>query len=245
MAIVSAIIDTYEPQWIKQLNFNGASTAIAPLDAGDLLIACGDGEMLLVENKSASDFLTTLADDRLFPQIVKMRQAIPTAWHYLALRGILQPGPGGYCYRDGKETGWTWTSIAGALLTVQEIGANIYWIAGDHDYEAAIIRLANRDRSAVRTRPAREATFVSDGEAILSALPGIGPEKAQALLAYCGSPARALQYLTDDEWDGPTAPGVGEGTKRRIRKALELPEWGALAVVVKETGNIAEKEKTA
>ncbi len=243
MGIVSAIIDSRDPEWMQRCTFGGVPTAVACLDAGDLLLACDDDATLLIENKSASDFLNTLRDDRLFPQLVRMREWMPTAWHYLALRGHLQPGAFGKCYCDSRETGWSWASVAGALLSIQEIGMMVYNIASDQDYEAAIVRLANRDRSAIRTRPAREATFVSEGEAVLCALPGIGPEKAQALLAYCGNPARALQYLTDDEWDGPTAPGVGEGTKRRIRKALELPDWAALALIVKETGNPVEAEK--
>lgn len=237
--ITSVLIDSREADYIQKLTFGGVPCMVMALDAGDLLVQCQDGAALSVERKTANDFLGTLRDDRLFPQLTRLRGQSP--WSYLVICGQLSPGPGGKCYADSKETGWTWASVSGALLTVQEIGVNVLMIAGDHEYEAAITRLASRDRSTVRVRPPRDASIVSDAEQILAALPGIGPEKIAALLAYASTPAWAITWLTDDrgECDGKV-PGIGLKTKNRIRAALGLEYEDYLGVISKATEN--EKE---
>ena len=239
MALVSVLIDSREPAWMQSLGFGGAPTIVSALEAGDLLCACDDGALLAIERKTASDFLNTLRDDRLFPQLAKLREQTP--WAYLMLCGDLRPGPGGKCFCDGRESGWNWASVSGALLTAQEIGIHVTQIAGDHEYEAAVLRLANRDRAAIRVQPARDTTIVSDGELILAALPGIGAERVAALLGYCGTPAWALTWLTDDRSlnDGKVH-GVGLRTKQRVREALGLADRAYLAVICKETEQPAE-----
>lgn len=233
MGLVGVILDSREPEWVRTLSFGGAPTSTTLLDTGDLLAACDDGEILAVERKEVNDFLHSLQSDRLFPQLTRLRQVSP--WPYLVLCGSLTPGPGGKTFASGHETGWNWSSIQGALLTVQEIGVPIVFVASDQDYEATVIRLASRSRTTARFKPPREATLVSEAEAILASLPGVGDSKAQALLAYCGNVAWALSYLTDDHWDGPTTvPGIGNGVKRRVRRALELEDWAILSVVTRD-----------
>lgn len=232
MALTAVQIDQREPDHVKAMTFGGVPTIVTLLDAGDLLAATDDGALLLVERKTTADFLNTLRDDRLFPQLSAMRSV--SAWSYLALCGNLTPGPGGKAYRDGIETGWNWSSIAGTLLSIQELGVHILWIPSDLELEAAIIRLGNRDRSPLRIQPARDTATLSEGAIVLSGLPGIGMDKAEALMKYCGSAADALAYLSDPDWEGPPAPGIGEGTKRKVRRALGLEESLALARVERE-----------
>lgn len=236
MALLSVIVDSREPAWCQTLTFGGASTSVGMLDAGDLLAICDDA-VLTIERKEASDFLNTLRDGRLFPQFARMREVSP--WAYLVLVGAIERNViNDTCAVDGRQTSWKWASVQGALLTAQEMGIAIVECVGDRDYEETILRLANRDRSPMRIHPPRDASLVSEAEAILGALPGIGPDRADALVKYAGSPAWALQYLTDDSrLNDDRVPGVGAGTKRRVRKAFGLEDWQALAVVHKETGD--------
>ena len=229
MAIASVLIDQREADWVKQLNFGGAATAVIMLDAGDLLVATDDSYLLSIERKTASDFLNTLRDDRLFPQLARLREVSP--WAYLVICGTLQPGPSGTCIADGRSTGWNWASVQGALLTAQEMGVHVLHVASDADYEAAVIRLANRDRSALRIAPARDVTIVSEQEQVLAALPGIGAEKARVLLDEFGSVHLALHFLTTWQryWELPNSlgirvPGINDGTRRRVRRALGLDD---------------------
>jgi ERCC4-type nuclease len=229
--VFSLMIDQREPPWVQGLRFNGASVAVTLLDAGDLLIACEDC-LLGIERKTTDDLLSSLADNRLFAQLARLRGLTP--WAYLVVTGTLQPGPGGTAVSGGRDTGWSWASVQGGLLTAQEIGVHVVFAAGDLDYEATILRLCNHDRGPLRIAPTRASVALSEAEAILTALPGIGTEKAAALLDYCGTAAWALTYLSDDRCETRNAPGIGPATKQRIRRALGLEDWAVLHVVDRE-----------
>lgn len=242
MRLLSVIVDSREPTWIHQLAFGGADKSIATLDAGDLLAACEDGELLAIERKTPSDFLNTLRDQRLFPQMRGLREF--TRWAYLIICGDLRPGPNGKTWADFgtgvglKETGWTWEAVQGALLTCQEAGVHVVLADGILEYEQTVLRLARRDRTALRLAPPREVALLSDQEQVLAALPGIGAERAKALLAYCGSPAWALQCLTDERNAQPV-PGIGRGIKRLVRDALQLEDDQSLYVLTSEAAGEA------
>lgn len=236
MGIVSVVIDSREPTWLHGLTFGGALTTVAALDAGDLLIATDDGDLLAVERKTANDFLGSLRDNRIWTQLAGLRSLTP--WAYLALCGDLRPGPGGLTFSDGRSTGWNWASVSGALLSIQEAGVHVVWVPSDSEYEQAVIRLANRDRSPIIVQPARQMVLMSEAEQILTSLPGIGLEKARSLLAYCGSPAWALWFLCDEQWDGPNPPkGFGPETKRRVRAALGLKPEQQLWIQIADTND--------
>jgi ERCC4-type nuclease len=237
MGIKAILLDAREPTWIQQLTFGGAAVSITMLDAGDLLIACDDDSLLAIERKTPGDLLNTLREERLFPQIAKLREVTPFA--YLVICGDLRPGPSGQAWADGKATGWNWASVSGALLSVQELGVHIIQCSGDNDYDQTVIRLANRDRQTIKTKPARDITVIGEAEQLLTALPGIGAEKAEALLKYCGSAAWALNYLTDLDFEG-SVPGIGEGIKRKVRRALGLEEWAEVCVITRDTHQKAE-----
>ena len=128
--------------------------------------------------------------------------------------------------------------MQGALLSVQEMGVFVV-SCRPTDLEQTIIRLANRDRSAVRVPPVRDLSIMSEGEAFLTALPGIGPDKAASLLAYCGSPAWAMTALTLTS--NTPVPGIGKGIVRNVRRAFGLDDSEMLHVVNVATGNPVEK----
>lgn len=233
-------LDSREPAAIRRLTFGGIAKAVLPLDhpdsngSYDLLGLCDDGAMLAVERATPSDLLNKIGDKRLFPQLVQLRQVTPFA--YLVITGELRPAANDavtVTTEDGFErpTGWAWTVVQGALLTAQEIGVHVVSCASNLDYERTILGLGNRSRETVRVAPARAAEMVTEAESILMGLPGVGPERAAALLAYCGTPAAALDWLTSNS--PQKVPGIGPGTRTRVRRALGLPasEWLAIETV--------------
>ena len=219
MAITSAIIDSRESAAVKRLTFGlSEKPAIAKLDEGDILCVTDDLCQVLIERKTPSDLLSTLGKKRLYPQIERMLKVTP--WCYLVITGQL------YRNRDGNvtvkgagHTGWNYDSVQGALLTAQELGCSVVY-CGPDDYEAAVIRLCNRDRSVKRVQPARETALLTEGEQAIAALPGIGYERVQAL-AKLGSPAQMLEWLTNLD-ETTKIPGVADGTKRKVITALGL-----------------------
>jgi|SRR3972149_3506963 len=218
--ISAIIVDSREPDHIKAL-FPGAASQI--LDAGDLWVATDDAQMLIIERKdlNTGDFFNSIRDGRLFSQCARMREISP--WCYLLISGpfIVEQETGNIIV-NYKQTGWQFPAVQGALLTVQEIGVMVVHANSDADYPACVERLANRERGELHVHPPRTPRILSAGENILASLPGIGWEKTQALLNFCKTPAWALSYLTHLGENG--VPGIGDGIKRGIRRALELDE---------------------
>lgn len=228
----SVIIDNREPRHIKSLSFGGVSTSIAQLEAGDIWAATGDDKLLVVERKTGSDLLKTIREQRLFPQAAKMIEVSP--WAYLVITGDFSRSADGKVRIDRATTGWSWSAVQGALLTVQEMGVGVVY---SDDFEQAVIRLGKRDRSEVRIGPPRAAIILSDGEALLGALPGIGEERVNALLQYTGTPAWALVYLTEIGATDGAVSGIGDVTKAKVRRALGLRHNEQMSIQLEEGSN--------
>lgn len=228
MGIAAVMIDQREPDWVKRMAFGDALVAVTLLECSDFRIACDDGEVLLVERKTASDLLASIADGRLLHQSADMARA--SRWSYLLITGALEANNGGKVVADGILTGWSFEAVQGALLSVQELGVFVIWCAGNSDIEPAMARLAARNRDAsLVVAPARAPSILGAGEAALAALPGIGLDRLDNLLRACDTPARALVFLTDPAANG--VPGIGPATKANVRKALSLAVGETLTII--------------
>lgn len=229
MTIAQVVIDAREPAHVRRLTFGGLPVeASTQLDAGDIWALTDDAAIVAIERKTVSDLANTLRDDRLFGQISRLRALTP--WAYLLVSGVMTPLANGGTAIDGRSSAWDYNALQGALLTVQELGVHVVTIAGDHEIEAAVLRLANRTRGDVRIDPVRRTVQMSEQEAILVGFPGIGSDKAQAILGHCGTAAWALTALTtlDSKLSGV---GVGQTIRHRVRRALGLRENEVLHVV--------------
>lgn len=235
MSISAIMIDSREPQWVKDLKFNGAPISHDILDAGDFWVVTDDNKMLVIERKTPNDFLGTLKEERLFVQMAGLQELRKQGyWPYLMITGELQRGASGHVVTD-RETGWSWNAIEGALLSVQEMGIFVTHCTGDTDLEASIIRLADRQRDEkMILPPARIGKVLGISAGFLCGLPGIGPEKVGEILTYCGTPAWALVGLTDSTTE---IPGIGQGIKNNVRFTLGLKDNEELSIVLDEKNN--------
>lgn len=232
MSISAIIIDSREPDWVKQLNFGDIPTSVQLLEQGDMMAASNDGELILIERKTPDDFLNSLKSDRLMLQLANMLTV--TRWAYLMITGEFKLGVNGEVVTS-RVTGWNWDAVQGAILSIQEMGVYVVHCQGDEDYEAAIIRLGNRDRSKVApVPPAKQPHVYTQAEAVLAALPGIGFKRLKPVLdAGGGSPAWAIALLTNlDEVE--KFPGVPYGDRQRIRNVLGLKTNEMLAINVRD-----------
>lgn len=218
------LCDSREPTWIQGLAFGGVPSMVTALDYGDLWLTTGDGEMLCVERKTPTDLLGSIKDNRLFSQCAGMRQRTP--WAYLIVTGLLRATRDGKVIADERVTGWEWNSVAGALLTCQEMGVGVVHTTNESEYEAAVLRLANRKRGEEYIIQSKmDSRVMSHAEQVLTSLPGIGWQRAQDLLrVFDGNVGQALAWLTwlNTVGDGPA--GVAGGTKAAVRKALGLTD---------------------
>lgn len=226
-------IDSREPTWIQQLKFNGIPTVVEYMEHGDLMAACDDGTIIYIERKTPDDFLGSLKDGRLFPQLAPLCSF--SRWSYLMITGDLQRGTDDKVITDRGVTGWSWKAVQGAILSIQEMGVMVTFCAGDSDYEAAVLRLGNRNHEdVINLVPPRFPRVISNKEAIIAALPGIGIERLPLVMEAAGNnPSVALQILTDPQCE---IPGVPKGIKNRIRNSLMLSDKTQFLVSTNKNG---------
>lgn len=240
MGISTVIIDSREPKWVQELSFDGAPTAVAALDYGDLHVLCEDDCTLVIERKTPDDFLNSLKDDRLFVQSAKCAQArldaqlrrdtVDTIWPYIVITGQFYPAENGKTITPRGVTGWNWNAVMGALLTIQEMGTAVVFAASDAEYEKLVISLSNRSHEpSTQILPPKPPSILSPGHQILASLPGIGLERLKTVMDYSGNlPGWALVGLTDPEQD---YRGIPKTTQRAIRAALKLKPEERLEIV--------------
>lgn len=238
--LTGVLIDDREPQSIQNLKFGGVLTMCLQLEAGDLVASTDDDELLIVERKTPSDLLSSIKDGRLFQQCAAIRNK--SKWAYLMITGALAHTLDGHVITDNRTTGWRFDDVMGALTSVQEMGVVVINCQSDGHYESAVMRLAKRDRKAVKAvEPRVQPHILSDAEKVLMSFPNIGFERVGLLLNEFGTAAHAIAWLT---WLNTfmEISGIGDGTKYSVRKALGLKpdEW--LAVLDTEKAEYAAKE---
>lgn len=239
---VAALVDRREPVWVRELRFGGAPVAVRFLDAGDVHALTSDGCVLMIERKTPADLIHSIVDGRLFPQVARLRDRTPHG--YLVVDGLVSCGRSGQVIHAGRDTGFAWAALQGALLTVQELGVAVQEFP-EGQFEDAVLGLIKRHRGDVH--PARRVLAAGDPAlAVLTSLPGIGLERAFALLKTCGTAAYALWALTETHprtWtntaEGSTAiGGIGPATKAAVRAALGLEDGRCLVPVAEESPNV-------
>lgn len=239
--INAVMIDSREPEWVQRLKFGGAPTAVTMLDTGDVQAVTDEGHILLVERKTPDDLLNTLRENRLFPQAAHLAHARidqqlagqpVTIWPYLVITGQLMCSPDGKVITEHRETAWSYSSLQGALLSIQEMGVFVIQCAGDGDFEDCIMRLGGRSRAQFQpVLPPRPAVNLGPGFALIASLPGIGIERTQEVMAWAGNtPGVALVGLTDLTIPGPVGPAV----RKKVRQVLGLKENETLELFAHE-----------
>lgn len=226
-AIQSLLIDNREPPWMAAIRFDGAPTLVTQLACGDAWIAATDGALLIVERKTADDLLASIADGRLFDQAAAMIGLSP--WSYIVVQGTVAPAPNGKTLSNGSSTGWQWSAVQGALQTVQEMGVAVVYLSENPvDFIPFLQRLAGRDRGKVRVGGARQPELLMPGMAVLMSLPGVGIDRAKALMEQAGTAGFALSCLTDDTLN---VIGIGDGTRAKVREALGLEAGQKIEII--------------
>lgn len=211
------LIDSREPDHIKKIKF-GCPLMVQTLETGDLHIATDDDKLLIVERKTANDFVSSIKDGRLFNQVARAKQLTP--YVYVVVVGSILPARNNKTIINGNVTGWDYAAIQGVMLSIQELGASIVFCADDNDFLPCIVRLANRSRDSVPVMPVREANIFGGAENVLASLPGIGVKKAVDLLGHFPNVGSALWFLTDIDDKETKIPGIAENTKKNIVKLL-------------------------
>jgi hypothetical protein len=195
-------------------------------DPNTLLVLCSDGQILAVRYLPVQAMLSELRQGRLLAKLAELRERSP--WSYLIVSGTLAPLGSGKTRVNDNDTGWEWSAVQGALVSIQEMGVALYTIKTETYLGDTLYLLAKRDRTAKRLRHPREALFVTPSEDVIMALPGLSEARAMDILTWAGnSAARALDGLCDPLCE---VPGVSKEQKERIRLSLGLNTSETLAI---------------
>jgi hypothetical protein len=123
----------------------------------------------------------------------------------------------------------------GTLLSIQELGVYVVFANGQLDFEDSVLRLGKRNRAPeMRIMPSRTPNVLGPKAAFLAALPGVGIERVQDVLAWAGdNVALALTGLTDMEIKSP----IGYTLRRQIRSLFGLADNENIEVVLQGEPN--------
>lgn len=239
--ITALIIDSREPAWVQNLKFNGIPTTVSMLETGDVLAVTSDNHTLVIERKTPDDFLNSLKDDRLFPQLARMAEirnaqqnnGQPISnWPYLIITDPFVANRDGKVITQRGVTGWSFSAVEGTLLSIQEMGVFVIFCNGDLDFQDCILRLGRRSRDPeMKILPPRPANVLGPKYSFLMGLPGVGVNHVQEILDWSDhNIGHALSGLTDLTINAP----IGMSLRKRIKLLLGLEENQSLEVLQKE-----------
>ncbi len=236
---LSIILDSSEPDWVKELKFGDTPISISNLPTGDVWVALQD-ELIVIERKTMSDLIGSIDDGRLFAQAAEMADA--SKWAYVVLhdRPHIKDGQ---IMIAGTMSGWTWARVAGALLKVQEIGVNTYisMSSAKDEFKRVILRLANHDRGPIVVRRKREVQQSFPAMDLLTSIKGISETRANQLLAACGSAVDGLVALQQNDYHPRIKGFPWKSLVKNTRIALGLRDdsetWEEITKIVKEKSN--------
>lgn len=191
---------------------------VKKLEVGDYLCA----EDVVVERKSAADFVASIFDKRLFEQVAQMTMNYPTAILVIEgdiydTRSAIKP--------EALDGALSWlVALAGVSLVptsgVQHTARIIATIArhAQHGlgYEIPLRynkpkQVHQHEKDPTIKRVYRQQQFLVEG------LPGIGPERAKTLLKHFGSPQLLFQASPESI---RSVKGIGEKAASEICTVL-------------------------
>jgi ERCC4-type nuclease len=177
----------------------------AELETGDYLI----DDQLVVERKTVEDFAKSIVDTRLFRQASRLRQA--SCRSALIIEGRL----------SAAEIGVSREAMQGALISLSLIFHVPVLRAADKSETARLLVYAGRQLAGgefelppavwQHRKPRRPWHRKLH---LLQALPGVGRDRAERLLAHFGTIERCLSA---SEAELCEVPGIGVRTARAIR----------------------------
>lgn len=178
------------------------------LRIGDFLVE----ESFVIERKTLRDFAASVIDARWFKQSAAM--AAGARCGVIVLEGPVAAA---------SELGVSREALQGALITVSVFYGIAVLRAHDVAETARLLvylgRQARRFANHALPRPGyRPKGRRARQLFVLQGLPGIGPERAEALLDYFGSVEKVAQASA---LDLAAIDGIGESTAEKIRWALE------------------------
>ncbi|MEM2905248.1 MAG: ERCC4 domain-containing protein [Candidatus Bathyarchaeia archaeon] len=205
------IVDTGEAgnRVVGRLLKLGLDVRTERLQVGDYQLS----DRLIVERKTASDFLRSIADKRLFNQALEMAEKFE--------RRVLIV-EGGRLY---SSSGFHPNAVKGALCAMAvQFGISVLQTRTPEETAALLATMAKQEQVGMRgisLRPKRRATSLSQQqEYIVESLPGVGPKLSKVLLEHFGTVEKVFAAT---EQDLEQVDLIGPKKAKALREVLSTP----------------------
>jgi len=177
-------------------------------------LAIGDYQVenrVIVERKTLKDFAVSIIDGRLFKQMIRLANSNSKA--VLILEGTVS---------DTVEIGVTREAMQGALITVSLILGIPVLRSKDPSETAGLMVYIGRQiesmaKGGIQRHGYRPKTKRKRQLFILQGLPGVGPEKAERLLAVFGSVEAAISASSSEL---QSVDSIGKSIADKIKLAV-------------------------
>ncbi|HVP24983.1 MAG TPA: DEAD/DEAH box helicase [Methanomicrobiales archaeon] len=194
---------------VEHLSKLGARLQVRRLEQGDYLA----GDRILIERKTARDFVDTLVERDLFGQIRELASAS-------ARPVLIIEGGDIHTARNVNPS-----AIRGALAAIAvDLGVSIFFTKDERDTAEMIFTLARReegDRGERKVHPYKSYRSLKEQqEYILASFPSVGLRNARLLLSHFGS---VKAVLDADPATLMAVKGIGEKTARQITDIARQP----------------------
>jgi ERCC4-type nuclease len=180
-------------------------------------LSMGDYEIknrLIVERKTLKDFAVSIIDGRLFKQMIRLANSNSKA--VLIIEGTAS---------DTAELGMTREAMQGALITVSLIlGIPVLRSKGPSETAKLMVYIGRQIESmamgGVQRHGYRPKTKRKRQLFILQGLPGVGPGRADRLLARFGSVEAAISASSSEL---QSVDGIGKNVAEKIKWTVSEP----------------------
>lgn len=196
---------------LERLRDLGASVKVGDLETGDYVVS----SELVIERKTADDFISSIMDGRLFTQAARMK--LNFARPVFLIEGDI------YATRSKI----TREAIDGALSFIVAIeGASVLYVRTPRNAAELIFRMAKHCQEGLGYDVAfrRGKSEPGEGHALflLEGTPGVGPTTAAKVLTHFRSPLAFMNASIDKLME---VPGLGKKKAERIFSCIrwELP----------------------
>lgn len=204
------IVDSREARsdMSRLLREQGLTVTVQELEVGDYVLAEG----VAVERKTATDFLLSIMDKRLFCQAPLLKQTY--ARPFIIIEGDV------FATRSAMEP----AAINGAISYLTVLEGIPVTTTRDTAHTAQMLATMHRHATEglgyqIALRGAKPKTRDLQAQYAIEGLPGIGPNAAKKLLECLGSPAA---IFAADAARLRGVPGIGPKTAEAI---VEVANW--------------------
>lgn len=187
---------------------------IATLSVGDYQIGHNtEGELTVVERKSADDFCASILDRRMFSQSVLIKESGARAIYLIE----------GDIFSTGRNIHPN--ALMGAMSYLAAIEGYPVIPVNSIDQTVMMLKtLARHNQHGLgytpSLRPATPKTLHERQQWLVGGLPGLGEARVNALLAHFQTPAAVLSATAKELTQ---ADGIGLKTAQTIREVLDTP----------------------